>query len=209
MHIRTDSANNTAKRDMDEGYAATRIQGCYRGKLGRKEFDKQVKEYERRERAAVRVQCAWRGKSRYSQFLLARARGYDENNAATRLQSMIRGKNDRKKFLHKRAFMSKQEIMATRIQCAFRGRQDRARIMKMRRERGSLVATTNAWGESENGLALLVDLSGFNSKFDFSNVMSFTLPAEASSTGFKGGYVQEHASRQSTRQQRARDRRLV
>ena len=68
--------------------------------------------------------------------------------------------------------MSEQEIMATKIQCAFRGRQARIRMMNKRREGGALVATTNAWGETENGLALLVDLGAFKTKFTYSNVMT-------------------------------------
>ena len=67
----------------------------------------------------------------------------------------------------------------------------------MKKSRGSLVATTNQWGESENGLALLVDLGGFSSKFNFSNVMAFTVPApraasEAADCGLRnstGGFA--------------------
>ena len=108
----------------------------------------------------------------YSAMLARRAKNHDENVAVTRLQSRLRAKNDRERYLHKRAFMSEQEIMATKIQCAFRGRQARIRMINQRRERTNLVATTNAWGETENGLALLVDLSAFKTKFTYSNVMT-------------------------------------
>jgi hypothetical protein len=184
--------------DMNEDAAALRIQCCYRGRLGRHEFDAQLKEYERRDRAALRVQCAWRGKKGYSRFILQRAKNHDEQNAAVRLQALIRGREDRRRYLHTRAFMSQQEIMATKIQCAFRGRRDRMNIMRMKRERGSLVATTNKWGESENGLALLVDLSTLNHKFSFSNVMAFTVPAPKDSrddhlrASMKGGYTRAY-----------------
>ena len=108
------------KEDEDEDEAAGRIQARFRGRAGRKEFERRLKESESRERAATRVQCAWRRKSGYSKFLLQRARNYEEGAAAVRLQSLIRARSDRKRFLHKRAFMSERELMATRIQCSFR-----------------------------------------------------------------------------------------
>ncbi|GMH89864.1 hypothetical protein TL16_g11586, partial [Triparma laevis f. inornata] len=167
----------------DEDLAALRIQSMYRGKLGKKRYEAELEGWKRRDRAALRVQCAWRGRQGYSKMLLMRAKKYDEDEAAIRLQSMMRAKHDRKRYIHTRAFMSQQEIMATRIQCAYRGRRDRLRMQQRsiiilsnffycRREKGSLIATTTQWGESENGLALLVDLGGFKTKFSFNNVMT-------------------------------------
>ena len=76
----------------DEDAAASHIQAMFRGKLGRKEFERKLKYEEERERAAIRVQCAWRRRLGYSAMLMRRAQTHDENAAATRLQSLMRAK---------------------------------------------------------------------------------------------------------------------
>ena len=96
--------------------------------------------------------------------------------------------------------------MATKIQCTFRGRQSRLRTLARRREKGSVVATTNAWGETENGLALLVDLSGFKTKYNFSNVVtvSHTPASEVRRDALRdagldlGGAASESANKSTT-----------
>ena len=58
----------------DKDTAAMQIQSYYRGRLGKKEYDRMLIEFDRRERAAIRVQCCWRRRMGYSQMLMHRAK---------------------------------------------------------------------------------------------------------------------------------------
>ena len=177
-----------APNEFADDLAATLIQRRYRGRLGKKEFEAHVVEYQRQERSAVRIQCRWRGRAGYSKFLLQRARSYQDDDAAVKLQSILRGTKERKAYLLKKQSLKRRQDEASRIQALYRGRRGRQIASSKARERGNIVASANQWGESDSGLALLLDLGGFKAKYAFSSVRTVAgKPQEPQQNNVSGG----------------------
>jgi len=170
---------------QDPDLASLRIQCWYRGILGKRRHKEQYEEHQRRERAAIRVQCAWRGRMGYAKFLRKRAQTYEEKDGAVRIQGLWRGKSSRQVYNSKKKDIKSRNDSARRIQSIYRGRQARLDTLRKKRERGSVLASTTAWGETENGVGLLVDIASLNgkSKFGFSSIMSLPAKSEVAAIG--------------------------
>ena len=152
--------------------AATVIQCCFRSYSSRQRHAHMSLEHARRTRAAVRVQSRYRGHLGYAKFVLSRARSHDESDAAVLIQGGFRGKIARNVVRDRRLINVGKEDAARGMQRLYRGRNARREAELRRRERGSIIASTNAWGESDNGLALILDLSAVKSKYHFANVVT-------------------------------------
>jgi len=102
-----------AKRENDENHAASKIQAIQRGRMSRRQFNKD-KESREQQHAASTIQCKWRHKKK------SNGRRSEQEEAAIKIQCAYRGKLARRKSKMESAFQKREAWAARNIQRQWR-----------------------------------------------------------------------------------------